>query len=508
MTSFIDRVRLGVTAFKEAFLTAPIIDTENWTSLEARRLRYDVNWAAYDGTAYRNINTWATAYKSDYSLYKYIRPIYNPSFRLGEFWKSHLFGGQLDNDAREAGAIPIVTDNESLRPAIAELWKWSRWNINKDVLTTRGSILGDAAIQIIDDVSRGRVYMHLLHPGLIETVDRDPFGNVKGYVLKENRVHDGRTVTYSEEVTREGDFVVYRTYLNGELFAWPENTDRTGRPVSEWREPYTFVPLVVFQHNDVGLEWGWSELHPVRAKMQEVDDIASQISDQVRKTIDPVWLMKGIKNPGTVTLSGRSSTTNVPSPGREEIQALWNVPTDGGAMAMVPDLDLEQTLAHLSGLLEEIERDVLELSPDIHTSSGDASGRALRTARQPVISKVLQRRANYDAALVSAQQMAISIGGFRGYDGYQGFSLDSFTRGDLDHQIADRPVFEEDPLDVAEIATAEWGAAKVAMSAGLSLESYLRLQDWSEDRIADLDIEKPEPVPEQLVEEEDDNETD
>ncbi|GAG44503.1 unnamed protein product, partial [marine sediment metagenome] len=51
-----------------------------------------------DQSAYRDIHTWATAYRKQYALYKYIRPIYNPSYRLGEFWKTHLFGGLLDVD--------------------------------------------------------------------------------------------------------------------------------------------------------------------------------------------------------------------------------------------------------------------------------------------------------------------------------------------------------------------------------------------------------------------------
>jgi len=298
--SFIDRLRLGILAFKEAYLTAPVQDTEDWTAQGARSLRYDLLWAMYEQTGYRDVHTWATAYRKQYALYKYVRPIYNPAYRLGEFWKAHLFGGLLDPEAGEEGAIPIATENEALRLAIADLWKWSRWGVQKDVLSIRGTILGDIAIQVIDDVKRDRIYLDLLHPGRLESVDKDPFGNVKGYVIAERRP-DPRgitnTVTYLEQVTRSGDYVVYETFLNGEPYAWPDNVDRSGMPVSSWREPYGFVPLVVVQHNDVGLEWGWSELHPIRAKVQEVDGIASQLSDQIRKTVDPVWLIRASRSP-------------------------------------------------------------------------------------------------------------------------------------------------------------------------------------------------------------------
>lgn len=501
--TFFDRLKLGVLAFKEAYLTSSTIDTEDWSVQGARALRYEVLWAQYSQTSYRNVHTWATALRKQYALYKYIRSLYNPAWRLGEFWKTHLFGGLLDGEAGETGAIPIATDNETLRPAIALLWEWSRWQVKKDLLAVRGTILGDAVIQVVDDVNRGRVYLDLVYPGALASVDKDPFGNVKGYVIKEVRDDPRskvRTVTYTEDVSRDGDNVIYSTFLNGEPYAWPENVDRTGEPVATWREPYGFVPLVVLQHNDVGLAWGWSELHPIRGKVQEVDDVASQLSDQIRKYVDPVWLMKGMKKT-TLTVTGATDTADadVPAPGREELRAIWGVPVEGKAEAMVAGLDLPSVLMHIDSLLKEIERDVVELSQDIHTASGDASGRALRTARQPVIAKVVQRRANYDAAMVAANQMAVAIGGMRGYDGYEGFSLDSYAKGDLDHSVVARPVFEDDPLDKTEIDTAFWTAAKVAIDAGVPLEAYLREAGWDEERIASLEIEEPEPVPEQLA---------
>ena len=47
--------------------------------------------------------------------------------------------------------------------------------------------------------------------------------------------------------------------------------------------------------------------------------------------------------------------------------------------------------------------------------------------------------------------MALAIGGFRGYEGFDGFTLDSYAAGDLDHTIPARPVFGRDPLDDLEL---------------------------------------------------------
>ena len=480
---------MAILAFKEVYLTSELTDAvSDWSKFGARRLRYDILWAQYSQTAYRNIHKWATAYRKQYGLYKYIRSLYGPIYRLGEFYKAHLWGGALDPSAGECGAIPIATDNEELRPAIAELWKWSNWAVNKDIVTLRGAVLGDIAIQVIDDVERGRVYLDIIYPGIIKDITLDSFNNVRGYIIEETREHPqrpGMTVTYREQVTRDGDLVVYETFLNGAPFAWPENVNRAGDAMETWAESYGFIPMVLIKHNDVGLDWGWSEAHPIRSKAQEADDLASQISDQIRKTISPVWLMKGMKET-SITLTGADATTDRPEPGREEMQALWGVPTDGGATAMIAELDFENALVHLDNILKEIERDYPELRSDLHTSSGDASGRALRVARQGAAAKVIQRRSNYDAGLVKVQQMAIALGGFREYDGYKGFSLDSYKRGDLEHSVSSRPVFESDPLDESEIAIAEWKAAEQAVKAGVPLIGYLRAQGWDAERIQAL----------------------
>ncbi|PJF24817.1 MAG: hypothetical protein CUN53_15915, partial [Phototrophicales bacterium] len=65
------------------------------------------------------------------------------------------------------------------------------------------------------------------------------------------------------------------------------------------------------------------------------------------------------------------------------------------------------------------------------------------------IGRVSDMRAGYDHALARALTLAVEIGGWRGYAGYQGFSLESAARGDLALMIRDRPVIDES-LSTAE----------------------------------------------------------
>lgn len=85
----------GLQAFREAFMSADMLDTADFVDIEARKMRYQIYWAMYENTAYRDLHKWTQAYRTQFGLYRYIRNIYNPAFRLGEFWKAHLFGGVL-----------------------------------------------------------------------------------------------------------------------------------------------------------------------------------------------------------------------------------------------------------------------------------------------------------------------------------------------------------------------------------------------------------------------------
>nr|ASV43913.1 hypothetical protein [Hot spring virus BHS1] len=443
----------------------------------ARQARYAIYWAFFENTAYRNIHGWATKFKADYGLYKYTRNIYNPAYRLCDFWRTHIWGGPLDPEAGVRGALPIITDNESLRVALAKLWRDSNWAINKNLCALHGSLFGDTFIQPVDDVERRKVYLKLIHPGIVKDVTLDPFGNVKAYVIEEKRPDPNdtrRMVTYTEIVGRDGDLVTFETRLNNQPYAW------NGK-ASEWTEPYGFVPLVKIQHANMGLDWGWSELHPVLSKVREVDDIASKVSDQIRKNVDAPMLLSGVTKPTTTPRTQQSATAET---GREEIPVLYG-PVGATVNFLVAPLNIADSIAHIRGILEEMERDYPELQMDIWAASGQTSGRALRTARQRVEAKVHERRANYDDGLVRAQQMAIAIGGFRGYDGYEGFGLESYKAGALDHSIGARPVFAADPLDDIELKQAFWAAAGAARAAGgmAAMVHYLREAGWSEDDI-------------------------
>lgn len=485
----------GIGAFKEAYMSAGSMeaDAADFLDYGNRVTRYQIYWAWYESTVYRDIHKWARGMRAAHGLYKYIRNIYNPSYRIGEFWKSHIWGGSLDPaagpGAEVPSALPIIIPatnagrDQQLRAAIARLWEWSRWGVNKDIVTLRGSIFGDAALRVVDDTIHNRVYLDRVHPGTIAAVDLDAYGSVKAYEITEERADPLRpkqTCTYTETADRAGVDVVYRTYRNNDLYAW-------NGEAAEWAVPYGFIPMVLIQHNNVGLDWGWSELHPLRSKVQELDDIASALGDQIRKSVNVHWLLSGVAAPKSGSTAPAATTadatTSRPEPGREELPAYYG-PVGAEAHPLVAPLDIEAVGVHIRSILDELERDYPELQMDIWSSDSQVSGRALRLARQRVEIKAQQRRANYDDALRRAQQMAIAIGGWRRLADFASFSLDSYGSGDLDHIIGDRPVFRTDAIDDLETDKLFWQVAESAIRAGIPLPVHLAKAGWSEDDIA------------------------
>ncbi len=505
MASFWGRTMAGIRAFREAFMY-PDLDGEvstDYGDFDNRKARNDLLWAYYMGNAYREaLHSWSRSMKATFGLYKYTRDLYNPAYELGQFYRINLWGGYLDAAAgdgkQEPSALPIYipdTTNEAtadaLRQSISLFWQWSNWGAQRNRAALHGSVLGDAFIQIVDNTQHERVYAKIVHPSLIKLVDEDDFGFVKGYVIEYERMQPGtiNKVIYTEIVSRDGDNVVYETFANGKPQAWGDAVDDSGNAASTWSVPYGFVPMVHIRHNDMGLDWGVSEMLPHLGLFREVDDQASKLNDYVRKTVDAPWLLAGVEKPvNNPQASGRAATENRPEPGREETPMLYSRDANAKPHPMIAPLDIEATGSNIDRLLGKLENVYPELAlSKLRASGSEMSGRAIRLIQRDAEAKVQTYRGIYDSALVRLQQMAVAIGGWRGYEGFEGFGLDSYNKGDLTHAIGKRPVFANDPLDEEELESARVKNVEGAVRSGWPLDVYLRARDYyDEDTLAAL----------------------
>lgn len=534
----------SVTQVRESYFVSQ--DTvgyrDDFGVYRARRARYDVTWAFSENNVYRPVHRWSEHRNREYDLYAYTRSICAQASLIAAFWGSHLLGGQIDPDAGDGScrpsALPIVvpargdaadaasdgrrqpagdrpgdgvSDAEAervatLRAAVARVFRESFWQTNKDILALHGAVMGDCFIGVADDPVSGRVYLKVVHPKTVVHVDQDDAGNVDGYIIQEWR-HDPEwdglapeppLVLYREEADKEGESVVFTTYRNGELYDWrsyPDGTPDGARVGPQWSEPYGFVPLVKIQHRNVGLGWGLSEYHADIPLFQEADDLGSKISDFIRITVDAPMMISGVANDGAGTVAtadgdvGELAVEFGDDDGRGQQsgrsgQVLLKTPNPNArATPLYIPLDLPGALAHLTAIKSQVERNHPELQADLATASGDASGRALRVARERVERLVIDRRLPYDDGHRRAIQMVISIGAMKKYKGYEAFDAESYRRGDLDFTIGDRPVFAVDQADRIELEQANANVLKTYKDAGVPMTVAMKRLGFSAEEI-------------------------
>lgn len=484
MATLWGRFMSGLSGFRDGFMYPDSGDDtiQEWPEYQARLQRYAVYESFYYNDAYNElVNNWSRKMKADWGLYQHTRGIYNPTKRLISFYETYVWGGQLDMGAGTLGALPIVTENDKLREAIAQLWQWSNWKIKRNNIPRQGALLGDTFVKIIDDPIKRKVYLKQVHPSKVKELAVDEMGNVKGYVV-EYQTKDGdddRKVLFTELVERDGDKVVTSLYKDGKPYNW-------GYESSQWSTPYGFVPMVHIQHQDDGLEWGVSELISRLAAIADIDDMASKLNDQIRKMVDPFWFYSGVAAPSSPIQAPHTPQATSRQKSREESKALY-APPGADAKALVAPLDIEATHNTIQGMLEGLESDYPELA--LHrvrsAASNDLSGRAVRLLRGEAETKAVQKRDIYDDALVRCQQMAIAIGGWRGY--FDGFDLSSYEKGDLDHSIGSRAVFAKDPLDDEEIEGERLMNLSKASQAGIPIDIYMKMRGhYSDEQIKEI----------------------
>lgn len=448
-----------------------------WNDRSARILRYWFFNAHYHNAAYANLrNAVANVaqYKQDKGLYKHIRGVYNPASRQADLYVAKVYGGSLDLEKLTDGAVPIAKASDELRDAIRQAWLWSNWGTRKSLYVRWGSVLGDVALKIVDDRRRRKVRMEVVHPGKIADVVLDDAGNVKFVAIEYERTDEAtnKVYVYREEIDKEH----FATYKDDEPCAFYE--DAQGKMVSKWRNEYGFVPLVLAKHKDVGLTWGLNSFGGnALSKIDEINDAASLLNDQVRKAIVPLWYIAGARGPSELDASTDK---------RDEIPALYG-PEGSVPHPLIANVDIGAALENVSSMLRELERDMPELALHRLRESGNLTAPGVRAGYSDAIDRIVEVRGNYDDALRRAQQMAVAIGGYNNYANMERFGLGSYEAGNLDHYIADRPVIE-DALSLQEKVEVliQTGAPQEAVWETIGVPEDQR-QTWMDSLVARQD---------------------
>jgi hypothetical protein len=481
---------------------------------EARMLRYRVLYAAYNlslydgsaaslGTTMPSLHPFSSKLKSDHGIGRWTKCLYSSFYRIAEIHATSLFGGPLDPYAGDGKTrptcLPIETENEAIRPALAKMLRFSNFSSKKDVWCRNGAIFGDSPMRIMDDPEKKRVSISPVHPMHLESVTLDSYGNAKGYTIS-IEVADPRTksqfagrVKYSEVATRVNGQVRYETFLDNKPFPW------NGQPES-WTVPYDFIPLVTVKHIDSGLSiWGVSELSGAFKKILEIDDGASRIMEQMRVALEPTWFISGIQSRDHAAMAAQiaanTESTKSGTAGREEVLVIGARDPDARAQALVPNLNIGESSVHVERIYKSHIDDYPELRYDTTRARSDSSAKAIVEARKPAEAKLQMRRINYQDSLMRAIQMALSIGAIRGYPGFEAITPESYANGELDFVIAHRDIFDRDREDVLQALRLEAETIEAYQAAGVSPRRARELVGWTQQQIEDDIAAQPTPEP-------------
>ena len=457
-----------------------VIAKDNWDAFEYRLFRYHHYSLFYHNKVFTQLERYRTQHLKERGLYRHTRPLYNPVFRLVELEAAKAYGGALDWDDFSGGAIPLQNADDRIVEAVRQVMKWSNWGQRKTLYARNGSRFGDAVINVTTDFFSQKVRLELLHPGVVREIETGPTGFVKRAMIEYERQEPGedRPWLYRLEIDEDS----FATFRDGEPYAF--HADPFGNLEPAWPNPYGFVPLITSQSLDFGERWGGTSFHASTEKIEEANDLASILHDQIRKAVTAPWFM-----PGLTSLSQLKEETA--SAGDDEASAeverssvpVILAPKEARAEPLVAPINIADSLKTLDRLLEEIEDEIPQLSLNRMRKQGEnLTYPGVVTAYDDAISRIQEFRSNMDGGLLRALQMAISIGAYHRFEGFRPFSLDSYRQGLLDFQIAERPVIRDSLSKRDQI--------ELHAQAGAPDEWTWKLLDHTDEEIARAKVEK------------------
>lgn len=415
--------------------TLPLQET-GWDHYNQRLIRYWLSEAYHNNIIYDQINALSLNIKATKKLYHSMRGIYNPVARQNNIYVSKVYPGALDMDGLLTGAIPIMTDNEAVYDALKNLFLWSSWGSQKNLYVRYGAKFGDAFIKVVDDRMQRKVRLEVLDPRKVKHMVVDSSGAIQELWIEYERLDESAVlVTPNGTISNEHETFTYTEVITPDSFSvYRDGTLWEGfheyAPSGQWENIYGFVPVVHAKHKDVGLDFGATPFNEFTSKIDEINDAASILNDQIRKAVNVMWYFAGVAGPDELSAGNQD---------KDAMKALYG-PAGSEAQAMIADINIEHAGANIMSMLSELEADMPELALHrMRKDLGNISGIGISHLYDDAASRITEAQSNYDAPLIRAMQMGISIGAQGRYDGFTAFNQRSYERGDISLMIKQRP---------------------------------------------------------------------
>jgi|SRR5579859_86525 len=427
-----------------------------------------------------------------------LKPLRNPAYRVVEFHAGHLWPGALP------AALPIMADRDEIIKPIQQVWSWSNWAGEKQVAARHSALYGDLFIKVAQTPNLKRVYMQTIEPEHVTDFDTDERGFItyaRFDVPRLRRNQDGTSSGYlhTEEWSKETG--LFRVWESNTLFTTYEYTD-----VSELGEPKTqveiasmgidFVPVVHAKFIDIGEDRGMGSFVPALDKIDEACRTVTRLHQMLFRNLGGVWALKANSLDGTgrpmppPRINDTDGTTDDDGTITLGDDKLLKLPGLSELQSLVPSIDYDAALAILNAQMHELEQDLPELEMYRISESGNLSGRAVRLMLAPAIARLTEARGNAEAALIRADQMALTMGANAGL-----WDVGTYEDGDFEHSFEERDILPNDELERAQAQQADGAALASYVSAGMPLEVAVQeVWGWTPERAAQFTVDRLEAI--------------
>lgn len=439
-----------------------------------------------------------------------LKELRNPTHAAVEFYAATLWSGMMSNvfdmefpermrgTRSQPDAPTTASQAERLEAGIRRIWQWSNWEHNKQIVARGLPMLGDQYLKVATrsngDGQVSRVFLQRIEPEHVHpSVEKDERGFITYIRVDVPQIR--RDV--AGKATQ-----VWRTEVwdkaSGRFRLWEHERgpdaeiDRLGAPIqTDVLENFgiDFIPFVHMMFRDTGEERGEALIDPCMTKIIEADRSATRLYQMLFRHNDATWVLEA----NMMDASGRpmpAPRINGDSDGTITLgeNKFVRLPGMAKLSSLVPDINYEAALHILQDHMTHLrDVDLPELRYYAMAESQELSGIAIRYLMAPAIDRVLETRANAEAGLIQANQMALTIAAFHKLEGFT--ELGAFEDGDFEHSFAPRDVIPTSELEEQEISYRRSQAAVLKKQYGYSREQLWREDGLDEEQIAQMQRE-------------------
>jgi len=468
--NFIDRVMGWLGYSRVAGATSSKRDSPTLLQETNIAAYFRLLWAYYENNALYDATT--VALRNFDTGGERVLSLRNPAHGVVEFYAATVCPGTLE------AALPVVATRDTVAAAIRQIWGWSNWAENKQVAVRQFAAYGNVFIKISQRTD-GSPYMQIIRPDTITAIEQDERGNLI-YARIDTPIANGTgTLTRTEIWAREE----MRMWVHALGDASEAQLGTPTERVATADLGIDFVPIVHGRFLSTGGTYGANAYVHALDKIDMLNRYAWRLGRMLFGS-KSVWAILA----NSTDRDGRPlPAVSLKSPdGKSDLNIadaerdlMIRLPGASDLKSVVPPLPYADVLAVVEATEQALERDLPEMRYWRVIESA-TSGAEVERRLAPAISRAREARGNFEAVLIRAHMMALTIGAkaniFKG--------IGTFENGDFEHSFKERAILPSDALDIAQLVAARATAGQLP-----HLQRWREL-GFSDEQITQLSAER------------------